>query len=672
MPCNKCHQNNTPCTCHQAVSICNQCPPELPCDCEIRDLGLKCTIFTGAPITEANILTNDNGETVIVKLVNYIKAQIASLQSSFSIISIGLGAKIYKGADALGTKEIRSITNSDNLIVIAENANDISVGVDETVLNTFVNNSVQSSLSTFNGANVGTGSGLIFRDKGLNIFNFRKLKTENTGIGASVLNVESTVSDNVVISAKKIKTDNAGIIGESILKTEVQGVDDITIIAKKLYSKTLDIKTDILENLITIEVSNNSSIPELYVNNNYVPSYRDFLDPLNTGKGEGSLLKPFTDTRIYNSSGVLTTTIPNTAIQNALNAYIGTGTALNPQKEGQEIIVQGNNYIFDGNFNASNLRLKISASIFTTTSDYLLNMDDSTRVKNVSNTIIIFDNGSIFIAGKGLLNSGTSTQTENYTTSRILTIQGNGVIRNNQAFDNNTTYLLNSDPNGTHNGTLGCNNDGSLCIVVKEKTEVSSKNNGIVKLGGKSKVEFNNAIAYSSSNINTIDVTSKVFVQNGGLFRFFNSLIGLSGGIRNVGFEFNPTATFDSDLIMRNTEFLGQVKTWFNKTTTFPQKIDIINSTSSYFGGITLFNSVNMWLVNFRNNVLEQIGIDFTNIDFTQGNTVSSTNTIGNNVIESLVKYPSRVLATIPIGSAFINTNGNDIDTNTHFRDIKI
>ena len=69
-----------------------------------------------------------------------------------------------------------------------------------------------------------------------------------------------------------------------------------------------------------------------------------------------------------------------------------------------------------------------------------------------------------------------------------------------------------------------------------------------------------------------------------------------------------------------------------------------------------------MRYVNFRNNFLNSGSIDATKADLTQTNAVSSINTIGNNIVESLVKYDDRAAAALlagrPLYSAYLKTSG--------------
>ena len=78
--------------------------------------------------------------------------------------------------------------------------------------------------------------------------------------------------------------------------------------------------------------------------------------------------------------------------------------------------------------------------------------------------------------------------------------------------------------------------------------------------------------------------------------------------------------------------------------------------------------------VSFKKNVFSFTGIDQTKVDLTQGNSTSTINFIGNNVLENLVIYNNRasaISAGVPLYSAYIKTNGNTYpSTATWVRDL--
>ena len=116
----------------------------------------------------------------------------------------------------------------------------------------------------------------------------------------------------------------------------------------------------------------------------------------------------------------------NSAIQNALDgdtvySYVGSWTRLSPEKVGQTIIVQSNNtnYNFTGNFNYSKLDLQIQGIISSTTTGYLVDLDDPLYF-NTSDRVTIFltENSQLQLNGLGFNNTGTNIATNNATISK--------------------------------------------------------------------------------------------------------------------------------------------------------------------------------------------------------------------------------------------------------------
>lgn len=506
------------------------------------------------------------------------------------------------------------------------------------------------------------------------VFNFFPIELNiilnNVGTGVEVYK-EGTQYDLRTIIESSTGT------GVKIITGFNQNTNTIELVSKLIDSDSLVITE--VSGGIKIEIPDSATIPGLYVNNLYVPTYEDFLAGNN--KGNGSLGKPFTDTVIYTNSTTYTTT-PNTAIQNALNAYVGTGTKLAPELQGQKIIVQNNNtsYTFTGDLNYSFLYLLLQGNVVSTTTNYLVNMDDSANFNSsITNlTIEVSESSVLEIQGLGFLNSGNTVTGSTFNTGRILYLKGKGKIYETDDYAGNTKYILNADPLGTANGTTGCNNDGNACFSIQD-VWINSLNNGLIKIGGRSSMTFNDCLLSSNNAGSTVNTNLLSIHQLGGSLVIFDSEIYLGGSTgRTTGIQFSPNSTFQSysSFVVRNTRFSGSCTTWFNKATTSTINFNVISCNSLYFGGTNLFNSPNKWLITFNNNTFENINIDFTEVDFTKNNTQSSINTIGNNIIEQLVRYPSRAIAAgiLPVGSAFINTNGSSITTPlpTWTRDIVI
>ena len=474
------------------------------------------------------------------------------------------------------------------------------------------------------------------------------------------------------------------------------------------FSNSLQISLD--ENRIVIDlpfVGVEGSIPDLIINQDYIPTYQDFINyyedvyipnggtPLEEGdpfsyKGEGTAIKPFTDTRVFTfgEPNTAPTTIPYTSIANGIEYYIGTGTADVPQYGFRVLTVKQSVtfYTTSRTFNVNRLRLNIedNTTINYVSEDDIIDMNNPSYFSATNSDIIITigNSSSLVIETKAKIkNSGNTVATVTYATGRTCYIKGEGTLYfGYSGADAKDHECFSLDPNSNINGATGCNNDGHICIQIECNLRVDYRS--IVKQGGNSKIEFkNNIISFNSLSGISPDIATRIFKLDGGLIRFFDCSLNIFNGNLGLGssiercFSFGKVGTFQPNLVMRNVQFTGFTQTWFYKENTGSYiSADIKSCTSLYFSGVNLFGSVadtNKWLVDFRNNVLENINVDFDIVDFTLGNNISSFNTIGNNIIEQLVKYPYRRDGGsdtvgnlyLPKYSKFINMQGSMVES---------
>jgi len=143
--CNQCQQTNCGCPPPIFPSPCNICPPSCPpepCACPVK-ISTDCSTYFGDDLPCTGIVKGTILTELIQQLDAYICAAIEQLYNSLNLINIGLGAKIYKGVDGIGRREIRSITGSTYVDVV-ENANDINISLDETAILDLQNNFVRN------------------------------------------------------------------------------------------------------------------------------------------------------------------------------------------------------------------------------------------------------------------------------------------------------------------------------------------------------------------------------------------------------------------------------------------------------------------------------------------------------------------------------------------------
>ena len=250
-PCNCNDQYQHPCAQTPCITVEN-------CDCPTK-LQTKCVTFEGDDLPITGIKKNTIETTMWQQLDAYLGKLKTDLLNGMNLVNLGtVGARIYRGIDLLGRKEVRRINKTGNLITVTENTDDIVIGLDTIALQTVINNSLPiiSPQIDYNAINVGevTASDIL-KDELNNTFRFRKIKTQNKGVGVEILNVQTIVNDTIVIESSKLDT------------------------------KTLDIKKSV-DGTITIDIPTSFTSTDYYVNVNY--------DPTNLGLPQtGTASKPF-------------------------------------------------------------------------------------------------------------------------------------------------------------------------------------------------------------------------------------------------------------------------------------------------------------------------------------------------------------------------------------------
>lgn len=654
------------CNCSQNTSIynpCNVCNPtacttNTDCDCPVKDLSTDCVLYTGEDLECTGIVNNTILTDVLLQLDTFICEMKEELMTMFSLANVGTGAKVYKGIDALGRKQLRTIIKTGDLITITENTNDIEISIDETALNDFL----EDNQKTYSADNLGTGAE-IFKDT-------------------------TVVGDNTQFNFKSILIDEQSGLGESPIRDITANIDGLTvdIRTKKLNSTTLSITGTDEE--ITIDTPASAQIPAMYVNNLYQPTYEEWLAENSSQNGGvpivgfeyiglGTLAKPFTDTRVYTLGFPLTapTITPDTSIQNALDgdlvhSFVGAGTKLSPNRIGEKIIVQNNSigYTFNGNFSYSSLNLVAEGQIVCYNTGYLIDLDDSSSFDQTSSnfTIEIKEN-VIFqlIDSLGFRNSGnTGITPPSYDTGKIGIFLGDGTLYSSyNGVDNLTRYLFNGE---------GDNNDDGLHFQVKCRVRADFQ--GVYLCKNRMRIDFYNLIQ-SGVYLGSVNTALQAFRMTGGQVRFYEEgAISISsetsGRIYGITFEPEDDGIGYCAFQLASATVTGNCENCFAKLNNEHVSFLAFNSPSgagfstTIAGGITVVDGlfenlgVTPWSIDFRNNVFSYTGIDLTKVDLTQGNNGSALNFIGVNILETLKVYNSREQARAsgnPPGTVFLN-----------------
>jgi hypothetical protein len=546
-----------------------------------------------------------------------------------------------------------NISDSDFITIIAIQSTGLDVTIDGQ-------NTVIESKA---GVNVGVDGVNIY--KGLNatskLHEFRKAKSVgfDVTIETDGVNFEKKAGVNLGNGIQIYKGLNA-----------TSKVDEFY----NLKSTTLNITKEVVSLVETgnvlIEVPDTASIPGLYVNNLYKPTYDDWVNgggnlisnPSFLYKGEGTLSKPFTDSRNYTTTTAFTDTA-NTAIQNALDAYVGSGTRLAPEKIGQIVIIQNNQgtHIFPnpssgkGDLNYTGLNLVAQGNVLSQKSGLILDLDDATAFDQDNSTVTIkVEEGVIFqIQGDGFNNSGNDAGGTTYATAKSIQLLGTGTIYS--ATNNISKYIINSGVTTPAN-----NNDGNTTFNIY--CNLRAEYQGVYKVVGNSRIDIYGKLL-SGGTGTTINTNLKAFYQTGGQVRKFSgsetSFFNLySDPNRDSGIVFEPLDGYIPIYVSQNSSYTGSADNLFKKIGTPTVTLEVTNSISGYQLTITnVFESANLWNVRFTENVLSTGVIDTTKADLTTGNLVSAVNTIGGNFIESLIMFTSKQNAKtypLPINAAYL------------------
>ncbi len=650
MPCTNCHTTNNNCGCNPQPCT------TTPCDCAAGYFSSDCTNNVKSIFSCLDIPSN----LTLTETLEQIDAQICikfnTITNYSALVNIGNGANLYKGVNNLGQKEIRRVNKVGNLIKVTENTNDVSISIDELALNTFIE------------AN-----------------NFTTVAMQlDPSIGKNIYKNTTTVGNVSTLNFRSLIHSPQGGVGESIVRDIQENENNLTIRTKKINSTTLTISSNEDNTELSIDTPTSATIPALYVNNLYEPSYDEFL--AGNTKGLGTFSKPFTDTIVSWTFGGSPVKTPNTAIQNAFDAYVGdTGTysRLNPERLGEKIIIQDNQgaHVYPspstglGDFNYTGLDIIIQGNVLSQKTGFLLDLDDSTAFSqtNAYAKVTVEEGAILQIEGEGFNNSGNNVGTISYATGKIINLLGSGIIYSAYNGGNYLNrYIINSGLTIPAN-----NNDGNTTFTVY--CTLRADYQGVYKVAGNSRVDFYGKLISGLLTIPILNANIKPFLQIGGQVRMFGADVDFSTSVptprRIAAFYFEPDGVYSINYVSQNTRYGGNATSLFKKVGTPSVFLEVTGLSAGYGLDINeVFESPNLWSVRFTNNILATGNIDENKVDLTNGNIFSSLNTVGGNIIETLRTYASKNLAQltlIPKGGAYLvkrDVNAGDFVVGTEYK----
>lgn len=541
---------------------------------------------------------------------------------------LGDGTNVLKGYNtSTGLHEFYSIKKDGNLLNLTESLGNIVISIDETELSEFI----KENGKTYSVLNVGTGVG-IYKDT-------------------------TVVGDNTNFNFKSIKSNTLNI--------ELTDAD------------------------VFIDTPKTASIPALYVNNLYAPTYQEWLSENSTQNGgvpvigfqyigKGTLAQPFTDTYVYTLGAPATPPVitANSSIQNALDgdtiySYVGTGSDVAPQKAGQQIKVQDNiaGYNFTGNINLNRFAIVLEENVVIYSNpsigDFLVDYDTLSPTQALSMSINLKNGAKIVLFKSGFRNSGTNNVTSNFLNNKQISISGNGTI-----FQNSNSIIANDyviiESNYTTTNTF--NNDGATQFIIDETT-LSTNTQSIYKVGGNSRVNISNA-KLLINGITGLPASTEIFNQIGGVIRMNDLNIVVTpffGTILNKVFPISKSATIPSELNMSNITLNGGMNTIIENESALQPTVSVTNLRTIDFQCSNIVKSPSVLWTNclLNNNVISSGVVDFTQVDLTLNNTASCVNSFSGNIIQSLRVYASKAAAktaSLTVNSIFLKRVTVDAD----------
>ena len=267
------------CNCNQQTNynICNPVPCQEPQDCSCPTiLSTDCVTYGGDDLECSGIKKG----TILTELIQQLDAFICKVRedliNAFTLKNIGLGARIYKGVDLLGRKEIRTITKTGDLLVVTENTNDVNLTIDEDALNEAISiDNVGTGVESYKGFNSTTNTHEIrtitktgdlivvtqnandisvsINEANLDTFieaNQKTYTVANVGTGVSVYKDSTTVGNNTQFNLKKLRSN-----GGTVLITEL--TDEINF---EVVTTPLDINITAGANIVVTEPTPNNFV----------------------------------------------------------------------------------------------------------------------------------------------------------------------------------------------------------------------------------------------------------------------------------------------------------------------------------------------------------------------------------------------------------------------------
>jgi hypothetical protein len=429
----------------------------------------------------------------------------------------------------------------------------------------------------------------------------------------------SLVSNNIVIDPKA--GTNLGATGQAIYK----GLEATTKIHEFYKIDSDDFVITLDSNIVKINNPVISDSPRFYVNSGY--------DIGGTAPQTGSPSKPYK------------------TIQGAITAYIGTGSAQNPQFINGDIIIQkGVGYTFTGSFaintGTGSIILDEGCSVGSNpaSGDWLCDYDTLSTTASAILNIVLNANSAITLSKSGFRNKGTSINNGAFTDAKQINISGQGMIYQST---NDAVTIAYTIIESNYVTTDTFKNDSASTFNITG-TQLFALTQQIYKVGGNSTLIFENANLKSGiPSVNT-NVALKAFEQIGGQVRRISCSIDVvNNSTRTTVFSMTKNSAIPCQLFTIDEFIQGNCVTLFQNENANQSTVDVKNTKTLFFVCTNIAKSPSvLWTgCGIFNSIIQDGTVDFSQVDLTQANNISAYNIFNNNSVEVLRVFASRVLA---------------------------
>ena len=136
--------------CNKPKTICQDTTPT-PCECPVQ-VSTDCILYQADESTCSGIPSGVTLTEYLQQLDTFICNALEEINTGINLINVGTGLGLYKGIDVLGRREIKSLITTSNILTLTANTDDVTFGIDEEALDTFI----EENQKTYSVANVGT------------------------------------------------------------------------------------------------------------------------------------------------------------------------------------------------------------------------------------------------------------------------------------------------------------------------------------------------------------------------------------------------------------------------------------------------------------------------------------------------------------------------------------